>query len=197
MNHQLCAESDTVRIRPLKRQDIEYLRQWRNAPGLSRYLSEIPYITPDMQQAWFDRYLYDADVLFFSVVMKECDMTVGSIALYGIKDGRCEVGRIVIGEPSAHGQGIGYRALLLAIAIAVNKLGVRKVRLDVHVDNVPARRIYDKAGFQVTGSHPFARGGEELEMEIGAEEYCQANPLANQLRVYEEDSIDEKQYGQG
>lgn len=186
MNHQYCAESNTIRIRPLKRQDIEYLRQWRNDPELSRYLSPIPYISPESQQEWFDRYLADDDILFFSIIVKERDAVVGSVAVYGMHEGQCEVGRIVIGDSSVHGKGIGYGSLLMAMAIAVNRLDIRTVRLDVHEDNAPARRIYEKAGFHIVGSHPFAKGGLELEMEISATEFYQMNQLTQEIHIGEE-----------
>ena len=49
MNHKYSASLDNVRLRPLKKEDIEKLRIWRNDPDISRFLSPIPYITEIMQ----------------------------------------------------------------------------------------------------------------------------------------------------
>ena len=57
MDHKYSASLDNVRLRPLKKEDIEKLRMWRNDPDISRFLSPIPYITENMQEKWFEKYL--------------------------------------------------------------------------------------------------------------------------------------------
>lgn len=186
MEHKYCAENETILIRPLKKSDIEHLRLWRNNPELSVYLSLIPYITPESQKRWFERYQQDTNILFFAVIVKERQKLIGSVALYGFLDDKCKVGRIVIGDPSSHGKGIGYEALLLAISVAIRKLGIKIIGLDVHEDNIPARKIYDKAGFKVITKHEFEKGGQELEMEITSRFFYEVNASAESIRVFQE-----------
>jgi RimJ/RimL family protein N-acetyltransferase len=38
----------------LKREDSELLREWRNSPKIAQFMEYREYITPEMQQAWFD-----------------------------------------------------------------------------------------------------------------------------------------------
>lgn len=52
LNHNYCAECGNVKLRPLIREDIEALRIWRNDKEKTKYLRQIDYITPEMQQAW-------------------------------------------------------------------------------------------------------------------------------------------------
>lgn len=194
MKHGYCAESDAILIRPLGKQDLEYLRSWRNDEKLSTYLRSIPYITKEAQIKWFDKYLEDKNTLFFTIVDKEREATVGSVALYNFGNDRCEVGKIVIGDSSSHGKGIGYRSLLLAITVAIKKLQMRGFRLDVHEDNIPARNIYDKVGFNVIGKHAFEKGGYELEMEITCDRFFEKNPIAETINVFMEDNYNGTQH---
>lgn len=186
MEHSYYAETDRVRIRPLCQSDIELLRQWRNDKGISTFLSEMPYITPEGQQAWYEKYRMDPDSLFFSVIDKENRKMVGSVALYSFRDHICEVGRIVIGDSSAHGRRIGYSSLLLAVAIAVKRLQVQEIRLDVHENNAAARKIYEQAGFEICGRHSFDKGGIELEMKIDENSFCKHNPELGNVTISEE-----------
>ena len=187
MKHRYCAESEAILIRPLAKGDLEYLRSWRNDEKLSTYLRSIPYITEDAQLKWFDKYLGDNNTVFFTIVDKERKVTVGSAALYNFDNDSCEVGKIVIGDSSSHGKGIGYRSLLLAITVAIRKLEIRTFRL--HEDNIPARNIYDKVGFKVIGKHDFEKGGYELEMEITSDRFFELNPIAETIEVFMEDDM--------
>ena len=189
MKHGYCAENEDILIRPLAKEDLEYLREWRNDEKLSTYLRSIPYITEEAQIKWFDKYLKDKNTLFFTIVDKGRETTVGSAALYNFDTDSCEVGKIVIGDPSSHGKGIGYKSLLLAITAAIRKLEMRSFRLDVHEDNIPARNIYDKVGFRVIGKHAFEKGGYELEMEISSECFFEQNPIAETIKVFMEEDM--------
>ncbi len=195
MEHHYCAENENIRIRPLSQSDIELLRNWRNDKQLSTFLSDIPFITQEMQNAWFERYKNDKDTLFFAVIDKRDERVVGSVALYSFSDGACEVGKIVVGDPSAHGRGVGYGSLLLAMAVALKKLNVKEFSLDVHENNIAARKIYEKAGFSAVGRHPFAKGGFEIEMRIDAEDYYRKNPEAERILITENGDMDKEYTG--
>ena len=54
-------------------------------------------------------------MIFFAIVDILKAITVGSLAAYNFNEHSCEVGKIVIGDESAHGRGKGYKALLMAI----------------------------------------------------------------------------------
>lgn len=188
MLHKYCAENDLIKIRPLKSADIELLRQWRNDEKLSFYLSKIPYITPEKQNEWYNGYLNDPNSIIFAVIDRERKAVIGSVALYDFKDHQCAVGKIVIGDKLSHGKGAGYTSLILALVIAITKHDVSLITLDVHEDNIPARAIYEKAGFKAVGRHSFAKGGYETEMEITTEEFFSLNEGVKCVRVYEEET---------
>ena len=189
MEHRYCAEHRDIMLRPIHEDDIEHLRVWRNDEALSFYLREIPYITPEKQKEWYENYLNDSDTVFFGIVFGS-NLLIGSVALYNFEDRCCEVGRIVIGDSSFRGKGYGYKSLILAMKIGIEQFNISEFHLDVHENNVAARKIYEKIGFQIVGKHPFSKGGYELEMSIPADEYYQRNPEANLIRVFAENNAE-------
>lgn len=52
-------------------------------------------------------------------------------------------------DPRYHGQGIGLR-LLKAGEEEVIAAGMKSIRLEVSINNLPALRLYEKAGYRTT-----------------------------------------------
>ena len=167
MDHKYSAGLENVRLRPLRKEDIEKVRIWRNDPDISRFLSPIPYITESMQEKWFEKYLLDPDEIIFAIEETDClNRMVGSLSLYNFKDNEAEIGKIVVGDESAHGMGIGKKAFLAAMALAFERLKISIIKCSVHRENYSARHIYFSIGFQAVGEHDFINGGIEDELQI-------------------------------
>lgn len=191
MEHFYCARYENVLLRPLHRYDIEYLRQWRNQTELNRFLTAVGEVTKDMQEEWFQAYLSDPDVAFFAVDYERY-RTVGAIALYDFDGKTCQIGKVMIGEKCARGQGLGFKIFFMAAAVGTEYLGIRKFLLSVHEENCRARAIYDKLGFRKTGSHAFSGGGMELEMEAYDNEIFCRSRATEKIYVFQEDGMKEK-----
>jgi ribosomal protein S18 acetylase RimI-like enzyme len=56
-------------------------------------------------------------------------------------------------DPRYHGQGIGQR-LLKAGEEEVKASGIKSIRLEVSTSNLPALRLYEKAGYRTTAFLP-------------------------------------------
>jgi putative acetyltransferase len=56
-------------------------------------------------------------------------------------------------HPDRQRQGIGTALLGALVDLADNWLNLRRLELTVFVDNAPARRLYEKLGFEVEGTH--------------------------------------------
>jgi ribosomal protein S18 acetylase RimI-like enzyme len=77
-----------------------------------------------------------------------------------------ESGGHVVGvyvAPQHRGRDVPAR-LLEAAADYLQKRGLTRMRLFVHVDNARARRAYEKAGFRDTGTRVPTHAGTEMEM---------------------------------
>ena len=146
MKHLYFARDERCSLEPLDETDTELLRRWRNRADLSRFLQPLPPISQEEQKAWYARYLEDADTLFFAIKDGETGKTIGTVALYHLMQNCCEIGKIVIGDDAARGRGMGTRAVFLALGIAFCKLGMTRVRLNVHLENIAALTIYVRVG---------------------------------------------------
>ena len=148
MNHNYYARYKNIFLRPLKHEDIENLRVWRNDPEATRFLRQVGHITPDMQEKWFQSYLNNPNEITFAIVeTEELNRIVGSVSLYDISDGKAEFGKIQIGDIQAHGKGIGRVATVMILALGFEKVGLKKITACVHQENIPAHSIYMEVGF--------------------------------------------------
>ena len=64
-------------------------------------------------------------------------------------------------SPDTQGKGIGRRMVEFCIQYAKD-MGYKAVRLDVVPDNFPAKRLYEKCGFQYVGDVDLERGIEDI-----------------------------------
>ena len=156
----------------MKENDIEYLRMWRNDSNNTKYLRKLGYITEQMQLKWWQQYLENEDELCFSIMETgEINSIVGSASLYNFHGNQAEFGKFLIGDERAHGKGIGYCALMAILKIAFTTVAMEKIVLECHEYNIPAFRIYEKTGFRIVGSHDFADGCKEYDMELLKQDY--------------------------
>lgn len=166
MQHAYSMVYQNIRIRPLQTEDIESLRLWRNDPQNTKYLTAIPHISSEQQKHWFQRYLQSEDELTFAVdEIASLGRLAGSLALYHFEGNQVELGRILIGDPQAHGKNVGYHAIVAAIATAFRCFPVKKIVLQCYKDNCRALHIYRKAEFKITDCH-LSQNGEEYTMEL-------------------------------
>lgn len=165
MRHDFLISYKNVKLRPLELFDIESLRIWRNNPDNTEYLTKIPFITKEMQLAWYRKYLDNLDEICFAIEeIDELKRLVGSLSLYCLHNDYCFLGRILIGEDSAHGKGVGTNATIAAANFAFDKLKVNEVRLCVFSDNIVGYKVYQRAGFRVVDVHLNEIGKEEYTM---------------------------------
>lgn len=59
-----------IELRRLAQADIELVRQWRNHPEVARYMLSAEHITPEQQQAWFDRVSQADDRAYYLAWLK-------------------------------------------------------------------------------------------------------------------------------
>lgn len=186
MEHKFCASYKEIGIRPLRQSDIELVRTWRNDKQLSKFLTPIRQITQEMQEDWFKDYRNDSDTVFFAVEDLIAQAAIGTVALYGFEGLSCSVGKIVIGEPSARGKGIGYQALLMALCVGISEFHIEEFRLWVHEDNAPALNLYRKVGFEEVQRREFYGNGFEIGMVISSLDFRAQNDMLDNICLYRE-----------
>lgn len=186
MNHNYKAKYADTFLRPLQRDDIENLRQWRNNKTDTKFLTPLKYITPEMQAKWYESYLTNASEYIFAIVEdSELHRMVGSVAIYEYNPDNhtAEIGKIQIGDPEAHGRGIGRKALVMAMKIGFQKLDIQKFVGEVHQDNISARTNDQKVGFKFIGTQKALVGGLEDLLEATQEDLAVANHYYSDIQI--------------
>lgn len=91
--------------------------------------------------------LNDPDCLHLTVKHIENNRLIGHIILNGVlnKNKSLEFRRIFIYE---NGKGFGREAIKLSKKICFDKLNFNRLWLDVHVDNVKAKKLYESEKFK-------------------------------------------------
>ena len=171
MVHHHSIDYENVTLRPLDKNDIERLRNWRNDPHNTQFLSKIPYITSDAQESWFESYLSNQDEIAFAIIENQhLKRLVGSLSLYGFSPDFCIFGKILIGDEEAHGRKIGLNATIAATKIAFEQMGLKRVNLYVYSNHNTAISIYKKAGFSIVDEHESADHKREYTMTMCREQ---------------------------
>ncbi len=165
MRHDYKRKYKNVYLRPLSEQDIESLRSWRNNPDNTLFLRKIPYITKQMQEEWYLRYLNNTDEICLAIEeVDELDRMVGSLTLHDFSDESCMLGHLLIGDKEAHGKKVGVNAVLAASQIAFNEMKLREMSLHVFSQNDAACKVYQQAGFKIVEKHIGLNEKEEYTM---------------------------------
>lgn len=151
MKHSYVHKYENVIIRPVIEADLERIRVWRNTPDNTKFLSQIPYITPEMQREWYRRTLENDDLVFaIDEINGKNPHLVGSLSLYNIEKTKAEFGKLLIGDESAHGKNIGVHSLKALLFISFDILNLNEIYLHVFADNIAAIKVYERAGFSIT-----------------------------------------------
>ncbi len=155
----MIIETERVRLRPFKKEDLDIVHTWRNDPEL-RFLAMMhPYpVTREQDLAWFEHLLIDTSnkTISFACETRQDCLLFGYFQLRDINQiQRHAFLGIVIGENSYRGKGYGREICSLGIMYGSNYLGLHKISLDVLADNKNAIALYIKLGFKEEGVFKF------------------------------------------
>lgn len=123
-------------------------KHWLNDPEVTRYLyvGAFPTSAEDL-----DKYIKSLkNTLFLAIICK--GVHIGNIKLDQITMmHRVALLGMLIGEAEYRGKGYGQEVIRLILGHAFNKMGLNRVRLSVHTQNLRAIKCYEKSGFKKEG----------------------------------------------
>lgn len=161
----MILETERVRLRPFKKEDLDIVYAWRNDPELRFLVMMHPYpVTREQDVAWFEHLLNDITnkTISFACETKQDGRLFGYFQLRDINQHhRHAFLGIVIGESAARGKGFGKEVLKLGISYGLKYLGLHKISLEVLIKNENAIRLYKSLGFSDEGiykSHFYFNG---------------------------------------
>ncbi len=149
-----------IRLRPLERNDLSQLRDWRNDPEIYSRVREYRYLNMENQKTWFDSLLNDRSKIMFGIwnpknLIGVCGLT--SIDWVGRK---AEVS-IYIGLKDARKQGLGTECLKLLANYAFNECNLQKLWAEIFENNPISEKLFKKCGYVHAGTlvnHAYKNG---------------------------------------
>jgi RimJ/RimL family protein N-acetyltransferase len=151
-----------VALRPVRAEDADQLVSALRDPDIVRW-TRVP---PDYTHADFAAYLAStteqaaagSTLSLLIVDAGDHSHVLGSCGLHEAAGERPDIGYWV--ARGSRGQGLAPRAARLMRDHAVHTLGLPRVEVLVHADNLPSQRVAEKAGFHRTGEYrPSPRRG--------------------------------------
>lgn len=150
MNHKLTGEYKDIILVPMNFEDSESFRQLRNREENRKWFVYNNEITMEAQIKWFENYLDKAGEYMFSAYHKaQPNKFIGAVSIYDEnKDSKqAEFGRIIVDKQLISEKGVGFMITYCVCKIAFNQIQLKKVKLEVYEDNLPAIKMYEKVGF--------------------------------------------------
>jgi diamine N-acetyltransferase len=146
----MTTPGQAISLRPLERGHLEKTREWANDPELMRLLNRAHPVSPEEHERWFTALQRRSDCVYFAIETNPDRQHVGNVWLWDLGTGqpRAEL-RIVVGETTHTGRGLGTEAILLACEYAFEHLELHQVYAYVLTTNPRAKRAFEKAGFAV------------------------------------------------
>ncbi|MBM7703937.1 GNAT family N-acetyltransferase [Metabacillus iocasae] len=119
-----------------------------------------------------------SDRFIFAVIDQQTGQTVGHISIMQIQydNGSGRVGRVLVGDKHARGQGYGQAMMKEIVKFGFEELGLHRISLGVFDFNEQAVRAYEKVGFVREGLFRDVRKMDEtywslIEMSILEDEW--------------------------
>ncbi len=141
--------SDSVRLRPLEREDLQFVHKLNINANIMSYWFEEPYEAFVELQDLYDKHIHDQGERRF-IVHKNTEM-LGLVELVEIDYIHRRAEFQIIIDPRHQGHGYAKVATHLAMDYAFSILNLYKLYLIVDKNNEKAIHIYQKLGFQFEG----------------------------------------------
>ncbi len=137
-------------VRAMEEADIDGLVPLVNQPNFRRFTLRLPFTNRATIAAW----LPGEDQNRFQLVAELDGGVVGTASLVRGRGRRAHAGGIGMGVHDAfQGQGIGGALIAGLIDLADDWLGLRRLELEVDVDNEAGIALYRRFGFETEGRH--------------------------------------------
>lgn len=174
-----------ISFRPVRPEDKEQLRIWRNLPQIRRYMLTDHEISPEEHAAWFERILTDPKYRHWII---QCDgEDVGLLNLYDIAPVNrcCYWGFYVVG-PNVRGKNVGMFAEYFVLQYVFEELRFEKLFCETIDFNRGVLRMHDAFGFAPEGrlaGHVMKDGEphDVIRMAITREEWAKKRPQFEQV----------------
>lgn len=140
-----------IEVRPAESADVDALTRLFSHRNAYSQTLQLPLQNTDV---WRQRLTRNDDTQHMLVALVSGEL-VGNLGITRLtRPRRAHVGQIGMAvRDDWQGKGVGTALMQAALDLADNWLGLRRLELDVHVDNERAIALYRKFGFEIEGTH--------------------------------------------
>lgn len=150
-----------IELKPFKIDDWEYLQNWIHSEAkLIQFAGPIFSFPIDQKQV--ENYLSKPNRTVFKIDNE--NQTIGTAEISSEKENVAKLARILIGEKSMRGKGIGTELINKLGNYAFDELNKSEIILNVYSWNIGAIKCYEKAGYSKTDNPP-------TKITVGIEEW--------------------------
>jgi diamine N-acetyltransferase len=159
-------EGDGFDLVPLRKHHLPLTMAWRNADDVRIWFKSPDIISREGHLRWYRAYAHKRDDFVLLIRDRESGALAGQVALYRLdrRRGEAEIGRF-IAAPEFRRKGLMSKACARLVDHAFNRLGLKRLCLEVLSSNEPAIRLYEKLGF-----HAVENDGNLLKMHLERKE---------------------------
>jgi RimJ/RimL family protein N-acetyltransferase len=154
---------DAIRLRPFAEADVPAITLACNDPEM-RFAAAVPSPYTEDDARAYVQLAAETERRWILCISDDAGAMLGSIDLRAAGDGTGSVGYWV--APEARGRGIATRALRLVSRWALEELGVERLTLTTHPENLASQRVAEKAGFRRVGVLEMPIHGRERSTEF-------------------------------
>lgn len=160
-----CTEADIVQVGQFYDRVVRYLCENVNYPKWEYKVYPSEEYVRKMTQVQQQFICRDNDTIVGAFVLNDDPQGKYENAKWRseLTQGEYMVCHTLATDPMAQGKGIGKFMVEYCINYARNQ-GYKAIRLDVVPENIPARKLYEKCGFQYVGDVDLERNIEEIPM---------------------------------
>src|SRR5438094_660176 len=144
-------EGSLVRLRPVEETDLPSLHDLFNDPDVLAYLASVTFPQPlaDTRRWWEANRMDPANATF--AIETLAGELAGALDLSDIQPRLRSATLGIWIARSLWGRGLGTDAVRTVCRFAFREMGLQRVHLHVHDDNLRGRRAYEKVGFKEEG----------------------------------------------
>ncbi|WP_286230122.1 GNAT family N-acetyltransferase [Neobacillus mesonae] len=142
-----------IELKYFDRSDFKQLIEWIDSPQFMLQWSGPTFEYP-LTESQLEKYIENAnsenaEAMIYKVIETETGKVIGHISLGRIdrKHKSARIGKVLIGDQSVRGKGIGQQMINGILSIAFDELHLHRVSLGVFDFNTSAITCYEKAGF--------------------------------------------------
>ena len=140
------------RLRKIREDDLERVREWRMLPEITRYMYTDPQITPEMQRAWFERIAASPHDIVWIIELTDGDVPVGVLSLSDIdRTNRRACWAYYIASAEARGKGLAKTLELNIYRYVFEELELNRLWCEVFSSNDRVVALHERFGSKVEG----------------------------------------------